>query len=336
MRPVARLTARALALAAALTCVPGVVHADAAGPTDYRSVIESITPATEAIEVSIEGGDSFVRVAVDPGHEVTVLGYDGEPYLLIDAAGTVFNNTRSLATYYNASRYGNDDTPDIVDNSAPPEWVRIGSGGAWAWHDHRAHWMGDEPLLGMAPGDSFPVQDVPIQVDGSQVVIAVRTTLQADPSPWPMVFGLLIGLQLALLPALAGPASAVLAALVLGAASLVVGVAEFRSLPAETGPLITWWLLPAVALACVVATVVIYGRSVLVQQAFVALAGAQLLVWGFQRRSGLTSAVLPTDLPFWFDRVVTAAALTGGAAIALMATRQMLRRPAERPVSQPV
>jgi hypothetical protein len=322
-------------LAVALTFVPGVVHADAAGPTDYRSVVESITPATDAIRVSIEGGDSFVRLAVDPGHEVTVLGYDDEPYLLIDAEGTVYDNTRSLATYYNTSRYGNDDTPDIVDATAPPEWVRIGAGGAWAWHDHRAHWMGGQPPIGMAPGDSFPVQVVPIVVDGTRVEIGIRTTLQPDPSPWPMLFGLLIGLQLALLPALAGPASAALGALVLAAMSLVVGIAEYRSLPGETGPLVTWWLLPAIAVGCLAATIAMYGRSVLVERALVALAGAQLFVWGLERRSGLSKALLPTDLPFWLDRVVTAAALTGGAAVALSAIRSMLRPPAAPRVTQP-
>ena len=38
-----------------------------------------------------------------------------------------------------------------------------------------------------------------------------------------------------------------------------------------------------------------------------AIGGVMLVLWGFQRRDVLGAAVLPTDLPFWFDRMVTAA-----------------------------
>ena len=85
-------------LVAALSAAPQPVLADAAGPTDFRSEVLSVTPATDAITVSIEGGDAFVRVVVEPGHEVIVPGYEGEPYLRISADGTVEENLRSMAT----------------------------------------------------------------------------------------------------------------------------------------------------------------------------------------------------------------------------------------------
>ena len=94
----------------------GVAHADAAGPTDYRSEIVSVEPSTPSIDLSIEGGDSFIAIEVEPGTEVTVLGYSGEPYLLIETDGTVSENVRSQATYYNQDRFGTTDIPDIVDN----------------------------------------------------------------------------------------------------------------------------------------------------------------------------------------------------------------------------
>lgn len=304
-----------LAVVLGVLAVPCVAHADPAGPTDYRTTVTSITPSTDVIDVGVEGGDAFLSIAVEPGHEVVVLGYDDEPYLRIGADGTVEQNRRSYATYYNEERYGRTDVPDIVDNAAEPEWERIGAGGDWAWHDHRAHWMGTEPPLGLEPGDSLPPQVVPVVVDGVPVSIEVRTTLVAEPSLVPVVFGAVIGLGLATLGVLLGPATTGLVTLLLAASSLVVGLAQYWSLPAETGPLLTWWLLPALGVACMVAAIVTYGRSRFTLLALTLLAAAQVVVWAFQRRAGLTAAVLPTDLPGGLDRFVTAAAMTGAAAI---------------------
>jgi hypothetical protein len=321
-----------IAIAASL---PSVAHADAAGPTDYRSEIVSIEPAAVAdgaIDVSIEGGDSFVRIEVQPGHDALVLGYETdpgpEPYLRIDADGRVFRNVLSYATYYNSDRYGGGDIPDIVDNAAEPEWEQVGDGGSWAWHDHRAHYMGTTKPIGMEPGDAFAIAEVPLVVDGTPVTVEVRTVLQEDPSWWPALLGLLIGLQLVLLTALAGPATTVMAAVVLSTAALVVGLAEYRSLPPETGPLVTWWLLPAMGLVAAVATIAIYGRSILLQRGLVAFSGLVLALWAYRRRSGLTAAVLPTDLPFWLDRMITAGALAGGLALTALALRSLFTTPA--------
>ncbi len=312
-------------IAVGVLASPAVAHADAAGPTDYRTEIVSITPSTDLVEFTIEGGDAFVRAEVEPGHELLVLGYDAEPYLRIDADGDVFENVRSYATYYNEERYGGSDIPDIVDNGATPEWDRIGSGGAWSWHDHRAHFMGTGTPIGMEPGDSFPSQLVPVEIDGSRVEVEVVTTLLDDPSWIPIAVGALLAVQIVLLASLAGPATMVLAAIALGALGTVVGVAQFRSVPAETGPLFTWWLLPVLALVATVATIAMYGRSVLVQRALVALSGLLLAVWAFVRRDGLTSALVPTDLPMWLDRTTTSACLVGGVLLVGLSIRDLFR-----------
>ena len=315
------------ALAIGLLAAPGVARADPAGPTDYRSEVVSITPTTDVISVSIEGGDSFVRIVVAEGHELTVLGYDDEPYLRISADGTVEENRRSAATYYNTERFGTDTLPEVVDNDAPPDWVAVGRGGSWAWHDHRAHWMGPEPPIGLDAGESLPPQVVPVVVDGVRVDIAVQITLQSSPSVWPAVFGVLTGLLVVLLAGRAGPATLTFGTLVLATTATVVGVAQFRSLPAETGPLMTWWLLPAIAVACAVATIVTYGRWPTMQSAVALLAGLQLALWAYTRRATLTKPVLPTDLPFWFDRIITAAALAGGTALTVVAGVALFRPP---------
>ena len=126
---------------ASLLVSGGVVHADAAGPTDFRSNIVSVDQATPTIDVRIVGGDSFVLLTADPGTDVMVLGYDNEPYLHFRADGVVEENRRSPTLYQNRSRYGSDDTPADADPTAAPEWQQVASDGSSAWHDHRAHWM---------------------------------------------------------------------------------------------------------------------------------------------------------------------------------------------------
>lgn len=311
--------------------IPGVAHADAAGPTDYRTTIESITPDVDGIQVGVEGGDAFLRIVVEPGHDVVILGYDGEPYLHIDADGVVEENRRSYATYYNQDRYGASEIPDVVDNDATPEWRRVGDGGSWAWHDHRSHWMGSEPPIGLEPGDSLPSEIVPIVVDGQPVDIEVSTMLLDDPSPVPIVFGAVIGLGLATLGVLLGPATTGLVMLLLAGAAFGVGLAQYLSLPAETGPQWTWWVLPAIGVACLVAAIATYGRSRFNLLALTLLAATPVFVWAFQRRSGLTAAIIPTDLPAPLDRFVTAAALTGALAVGVATLVRLFGRPAAEP-----
>lgn len=307
---------------------PDVAHADPAGPTDYRTEIVAIEPATDAIEIVVEGGDAFLHVTVEPGHEVVVLGYDGEPYLRIGPDGAVDQNRRSFATYYNEDRFGRVEIPPIVDNGAAPDWERVGRGGAWAWHDHRAHWMGAEPPIGLEPGDSLPAQVVPIVVDDVPVSVEVRTTLMPAPSRVPVIFGIVIGLGVAFLGVRLGPATTGLVMLFVGGAALIAGVAQYRSLPAETGPLLAWWLLPAIAVVAVVAAIATYGRSRFLLLGLTALAAAQTLTWALQRRTGLARAIVPTDLPADLDRFITSSVLAASFVVAAATLRRLFATPA--------
>ena len=104
-RMVAALAATCVAAIVAVLGVGATAFADPAGPTDYRSEITSIEPATPTIEVEVLGGDSFVQLKVDPGTEVTVIGYRGEEYLWFQPDGSVLENQNSPSTYVNADRY---------------------------------------------------------------------------------------------------------------------------------------------------------------------------------------------------------------------------------------
>ncbi len=290
-------------------------------------MVTSVEPPTDAISVTIVGGDAFVRLVVQPGHEVVVLGYGGEPYLRVGADGTVEENQLSPATFYNQDRYGGDVPVGVTAEAAlaqPPEWRHVGTGGTWAWHDHRAHLMSAEPLIGMEPGDQLDPQVIGLTVDGEAVAVKVVTTLQEAPSRWPVTAGVLIGFAASWFiyarfrfDRSGRPIPAI--ATIVSALCLIVGGMQFLSLPAETEPSVTWWMLPALAL--VVSVNAMFVKSTMWRGALVALAGLQLLVWAVPRRQVLTRAILPTDMPYWIDRAVTAAVLP--IAVALVAVGLM-------------
>ena len=118
-----RLPTRRLVAAAVIVFMTllagGTAHADPAGPTDYRSEILSIEPSTPSVSFEVIGGDSFVQMTADPGTEVLVTGYFGEPYLRFLADGTVEENRNSPTTYQNEERYGSD-APDFASADADP------------------------------------------------------------------------------------------------------------------------------------------------------------------------------------------------------------------------
>lgn len=312
-----RLGLAASALTGALLglMAPTSVLADPAGPTDFRTTILSVTPEPDGVVLSVEGGDSFLRVQVEAGRTVEIPGYDGEPYLRIRDDGTVERNRRSFATYYNDDRYGLVEIPATVDNGAEPDWETVGSNGAWAWHDHRAHWMGTEPPIGLEPGESLPEQTVPIVVDGTSVSIVVQSTLVAAPPMLPLVGLAAAAIVLALLSVLAGPATSMATMGLMSVSALVVGVGQWASLPPETGRLVSWWLLPVTALVAVLFAALFSGRSWMLIPGATTLAATQIVLWAIARRDGLTSSVLPTSLPASLDRGVTAAALVGSIVI---------------------
>jgi hypothetical protein len=321
------------------------VQADPAGPTDYRSEVVAVDPPTPTIDMRVLGGDSFVELETAPGSEAVVIGYQGEEYLWFRTDGTVLENRNAPSTYTNEDRYGGGEIPPNASAKAAPAWEEVASGHRFAWHDHRAHWMQQSRPFGLEPGDQILEANIPLVVDGADVDVTVISTWVSAPSPLPLVFGALLGAAAAVgvwllgrRPVAAderGVAAAARVAVVLPVvlAAVVAGWWQYRSLPAETGPQLTWWLLPTIAAACLLLSLV----AELIDQPFLArgamvLVGVELFVWALVKRDGLTAALIPTDAPAWFDRLATAAALVGGAGIAavtlvaLFANPQQLRR----------
>lgn len=311
MARVVRLVALAVGLIVA-TAAPAA--ADAAGPSDFRSEVTGIVPDVDGVQAEIRGGDSFLELTVEEGHTVIVEGYQGEPYLRFSPDGTVERNRLSTATYLNDDRRGAGVTipsqAQEADADTPPEWEAVASGGTYAWHDHRVHWMEDaSPSIdrGQRVPGAYDPWRVPIVVDGAPAEVQGTLTYEKSVSPLPylglavIVAGLLIfygrghGLRV--------PAALLV---VVSLAATIVGRADFQSTPAGGGnPLL--WALPVFALVTAVGALVLARRSAGVVLALASV--ASLSGWALFRFQALLKPVLPTELPYAVDRTTLALAL---------------------------
>jgi hypothetical protein len=285
--------------------------ADPPAPTDYRSTVDAIEPAAEGIRAAVVGGDGFLELRVERGHEVVVTGYQGEPYLRFRADGTVERNRRSPATYVNDSRDAVADVPGSADPEADPDWGTVAHDGAYAWHDHRIHWMGSERPAGAEPGEWTKAWEVDIEVDGNPTRIHGTLALVDDVNPLPWVA---LGLAAAAAVAIAGrrrPLTvAAVAAAVAAALAMGVGWAQRADAPAGSGvnPLLV--VVPLVGL--VAAGLGIALRRHVGRRAAAALtlaAAAAVVGWGVLRLDVLSKPVLPTVLDAGADRAGTTLAL---------------------------
>ena len=245
----ARLLRLGAMLAASVLLSPAVARADPPGPTDYRTTVIGLEPASAGLEVEVVGGDSFISLTVARGVEVEVTGYRGEPYVWFRADGTVVENRRSPTYFANRSRFG-AAIPAAVTPATLPEWVTVARDGTYAWHDHRTHWMNQFRPPGRRPGDVVLEATLPLVVDGARVSVGFRSTWLPSPSSWPVWIGLVVGLSFGAGILLTGAMStAAAAAVAAGAMALWLGWWQVASVPAETGPSRLLIALPAVAAA---------------------------------------------------------------------------------------
>jgi hypothetical protein len=297
----------ALAALATVVAHAGPAAADPPRPSDFRSTVTGVAPEAEGVSAEVVGGDAFLELTVD-GREVIVTGYGGEPYLRFRPDGTVERNVRSTATYINESRNADVTPPATADNDAEPQWDKVAGGGTYAWHDHRIHWMGDDPPPHVEPGEVVQDWTVDITVDDTPTTISGELVLEprVNPVPW-----LLLGLAALALVVVLGrrhpTAVSRVAALAAAAGASVVGGAQYRAAPPGSGvnPLIL--VVPLVALGAAAAAIALRKRTISGALTLAACAG--VIGWAFLRLTVLWKPVLPTDLPFALDRGITAVAL---------------------------
>lgn len=311
-RQITRLAARALVGGlVGVVLLAGPVAADAPAPGDYSSRITAIDPPLQGVTIEVVGGDAFLEMVVDPGIEVVVLGYEGRPFARVRADGVVEENRRSPATYLNNDRYGRVEMPaeltgdDVAE--LEPEWVEVGSGGVYAWHDHRIHWMAPDAPPAIGRGEEFEWSDVvPLVVDGERHEVAgvIRYHEATSPLPW-LAGGALLAVAAGFLLRGRSRVGAAVAAAA-GVLAAVVAWATWDHAPAGSGASSLPLLAAVVAAVLGVAALAAPAR---VRPLVLLAAAATLGSWGLLRFGVLTNPVLPTTLPFALDRAATAAAI---------------------------
>ncbi len=316
-------------LALLLTAVPAA--ADPARPTNYRSDIETVTPATTTIRTEIFGGDAFFVLTVAPGSSAMVYGYEGEPYVRYHADGIVERNVRSPARWLNDARYGAADVtpPPDASANAPPRWEVVATGGTYAWHDHRVHWMSPRPSgrIDVTAQREQLVQEwtVDLTVDDEPIRVAGRLTWLPSTSPiMPAAAGLLIlaaGLLL-----LRRPTTVPLAVTVGAVAAGAVGAAMTFGLPAgaQADPFVL--VLPGIALALVGLATGIRRRRRSTAELVAALSGVPILVWAVLQVGALTAPIVPTTMPTSAARILVAVALATSVVALVGAARLLIIR----------
>lgn len=171
--------------------------------------------------------------------------------------------------------------------------------------------MMPDPPLGLGPGDQVMEGVIVVWVDGQEHRVVVKSDWMPAPSPLPSVVGVVIGLGgVALSRGRTTLLSMVVGVAALGAA--VIGITEYFSVPPETQPSFALWALPIIGALAAGASRVLLAQP---QNSLPLLFGGSvaIMVFAVLRVEGLYRAILPTALPFWVDRLVTAA--SGTAAI---------------------
>lgn len=297
--------------------------ADPAEPTSDRSTVRRIDPPITGVQVAVVGGDSFLELRVEQGREVTVPGYSGESYLRFLPDGTVERNLRSPATYLNEDRFAASAAPSDLDPDDEPEWEQVATGGTYAWHDHRIHWMSPDRPPGLDPGDVIQEWEVPLVVDGTDVSIEGVLSWESPVSPLPW-----IGLSVA-----GAAATALLArrrsGLVSAGAALTAGVlasgvafAERSGMPAGAQTGIVTVVVPVVAVLSASAALALWvGERRSASAVTTLLSVAATIGWALLRVDVFLEPVLPTPLEPTLDRAGTAIAVAISVGVAILVTR---------------
>jgi hypothetical protein len=332
------------ALAVATTPAPAGAHGvGGIQPTNYQTRLTSVRPHVSGLTVRSVDLGGRLEVTNHTGHEILVLGYDGEPYLRIGPRG-VFENTRSPATYVNRTLTGSTPVPRRASSDAPPVWRRTGDGPTARWHDHRAHWASalDAPGVRRDRDREQIVQRFRVELRdrGRPVVVRGIVRWVPGPSPWPWIVAAVV-LAAAVILVARGRAARPAVSVALLAVAVVESahvVAAWGATTESTGTRLgaSVYELGAIAVA-IVALVWVRRRGVDAAAPLVLVAGLfAALAGGLADVSSLTHSQLPTTLPDAAARAIVATALGLGLGLAvtgallLRRTQTRRRRPARR------
>lgn len=192
----ARRVVAGLSLSLLIVCAwaaPAAAHGPTAAgnlSSNYR-VSLTAAPNVGGLSIDLADGGTEVVLANRSQAEVTVLDYDGDPYLRIGPDG-VWENSNSPAVELNSAMTPPQSASSAA-SSGEPRWHRLSAGHVAKWHDHRAHWMAADP--------SGPIADrvhvvqtwtIPMLIDGEPAAIAGIIEWVPPPAFWPWLLVIVV------------------------------------------------------------------------------------------------------------------------------------------------
>ena len=176
-------------VALAVAAPAGAHSADVPVASDYRCAVTGISPPLPGLTVRAVTAGTQLELVNHTGRSIEVLGYTGEPYLVVGPDG-VYQNASSPATYLNETLTGGVTPPATASASAVPAWQRLSATPAVLWHDHRAHWMSATlpPAVAADPGTPHPVSHWTVPLRDGVNRFTVTGTLDWVPRPAPAVW----------------------------------------------------------------------------------------------------------------------------------------------------
>jgi hypothetical protein len=308
---------------------PASAHAVGTGPvaSNYRTIVRGIEPPIPGVSVRVVDGGNQLELTNRGARELTLLGYENEPYLRIGPNG-VFENERSPSTFSNRSTTAPAQIPAEFSADAQPDWKRISSRPVAVFHDHRAHWSGgaDPAAVQRARGTRqtvTPNWQIPIKAGDQTSILSGSIEWVPGPSPWPWAA---VAVALAALVLLISR-SAWQARALAGVTALAVATDAVHTIGVWTGstaPILTrlygsatsfaGWVIAAVAIQRLLTGKLEAGRTFMLLAAiFLALAGAAPDV------PALARSQLPSGLDPMLTRAAISATLGLGAGMLLAA-----------------
>ncbi|MGH3815347.1 MAG: hypothetical protein ACRDUV_23340 [Pseudonocardiaceae bacterium] len=311
-------------LFALINPAPAAAHIAGSGgsPSNYRTVVTAIRPAVPSVAVTVGPGGQWVRVTNQGAAEILILGYRGEPFLLLSQNQVRVNELSSTAADTGQARGSPAfQDPAAQDPATGPRWVQLRDGGSATWTDARI-----EPPVESQRASGFWA--LPLVVDGQQATVLGSRELIPPPSPWPWVAAL--GLLAAAVAAIGWmrnwhrPMAAVIVA---GIIAFVLHLIGTGFAPQQGGPVFGWVGVGAVSafslLIGAVAVVSTLRRSESAPDRLVTV-GIMVLLLAATDISVLWYSQLPFAGPAVLDRGLTV--LTYAAALGLLVAGARLIR----------
>lgn len=317
---------------------PAYAHsADAPTATDYRVTVTGISPALPGLTIRTVEAGARLELVNDSGTDVEVLGYSGEPYLLIRPDG-VWQNANSPATYLNESLAGGVAPPPTAGAGMPPAWQHLSGTPAVLWHDQRTHWTASRPPSDVLadPHRAHHIRDWSIPLRSGTRTFAVTGTLDWQPAPAAGTWWAGCLLLAAALGALGLRYRRLLGAVALAAGAAALGYALGVAL--DSGALGASGVLRAALtgqtwpVVCGLAALAAGGYALARRPAAdlaLGLAGACVALFaGVANAAVFAHPVLPSQWPAQVARGLILVCVAGGAGIVAAVVLRLRRRPA--------